>query len=97
MIANHPNLIYELSARTWRNHPRSPDYTIWKDDVQVWPRWLRLIEKNPDRFLVGTDASHHDLRRERAKIESVVGLLRQLSPETRQAVAEGNFERLIGP
>ena len=97
MIADHPNLIYELSARTWRNHPRSPDYTIWKDDVKTWPRWLDLIERNPDRFLVGTDASHHDLRRERAKIESVVSFLKQLSPSTRQAVAQGNFDRLIGP
>ena len=97
MIAEHPNLIYELSARTWRNHPRSPDYTIWKDDVQVWPRWLRLLEENSDRFLVGTDASHHDLRREQAKIASVVSFLAQLSPETREAVAHGNFERLIGP
>ena len=97
MIADHPNLIYELSARTWRNHPRSPDYTIWKDDARVWPRWLRLVEENADRFLVGTDASHHDLRRERGKIESVVGFLKQLSSETRQAVAHGNFERLIDP
>ena len=97
MIATHPNLIYELSARTWRNHPRSPDYTIWKNDVRIWPRWLELIERNPDRFLVGTDASHHDLRREREKIESVVGFLGQLSPEAREAVAHGNFERLVTP
>ena len=96
MIADHPNLIYELSARTWKNHPRSPDYTILQDSVEVWPRWLQLIEENPDRFVVGTDASLHDLGRERLKIESVRSFLLQLSEETREMVAHGNIETLLG-
>ncbi len=96
MIADHPNLIYELSARTWKNHPRSPDYTILQDSVEVWPRWLQLIEENPDRFVVGTDASLHDLGRERRKIESVRSFLSQLSEETREMVAHRNIETLLG-
>ena len=96
MIADHPNLIYELSARTWKNHPRSPDYTILHDGVEVWPRWLQLIEENPDRFVAGTDASLHDLGRERSKIESVRSFLLQLSEETREMVAHGNIETLLG-
>ena len=47
MLERHPNLVYELSARTWPHHPRSPDYTILRDGVQVWPEWLRLIEELP--------------------------------------------------
>ena len=31
MLERHPNLTYELSARTWAEHPRSPDYTILRD------------------------------------------------------------------
>ena len=31
MLERHPNLTYELSARTWPRHPRSPDYTILRD------------------------------------------------------------------
>jgi predicted TIM-barrel fold metal-dependent hydrolase len=54
-----------------------------------------LIEENPDRFIVGTDASHHSLEREKAKIASVSLLLNQLSPETRKKVAEENILRLI--
>ena len=40
MLQRHPNLHYELSARTWPRHPRSPDYTILRDGVAVWPEWL---------------------------------------------------------
>lgn len=96
MLAEHPNLYYELSARTWQAHPRSPDYTILKDGENVWPRWLRLIEDNPRRFLVGTDASHHDLGRERRKLKSVQNLLQQLSPATRRRVAHENLHEVLG-
>ena len=47
MIERHPNLTYELSARTYLRHPRSPDYTIFRNETEVWPRWLGLIEANP--------------------------------------------------
>jgi hypothetical protein len=35
MLDRHPNLYYELSARTWPVHPRSPDYTILRDGSRV--------------------------------------------------------------
>ncbi len=95
MLETHANLYYELSARTWLNHPRSPDYTIFKNASTVWPRWLELIEAIPHRFLVGTDASHHSRQRERMKIVRVQLLLRQLSPQTRRLVAVENVLRLV--
>ena len=94
-LERHPNLVYELSARTWARHPRSPDYTIFRDDARVWPEWLALIEAFPTRFVVGTDASGRDAEDERRKIERVQLLLRQLTAETRAAVAEGNARRLV--
>ncbi|MGO4816207.1 amidohydrolase family protein, partial [Cupriavidus sp. 2MCAB6] len=57
MLERHPNLYYDLSARTWPRHPRSPDYTILQDGRSVWPEWLELIETMPGRFIIGTDAS----------------------------------------
>ncbi len=96
MLEKHPNLIYELSARTWLNHPRSPDYTIFRNASEVWPQWLKLIEFNPRRFVVGTDASHRQIERERRKIERVQLLLQQLRPETRRLVAIENILRLVG-
>lgn len=97
MLEAHPNLYYELSARTWPRHPRSPEYTILRDGVQVWPEWLALIEEKPERFLVGTDASHHRADNEAMKAESVQSFLRQLSPATRERVARANLLGLLPP
>jgi len=96
MLERHPNLYYELSARTWPRHPRSPDYTILRDGREVWPEWLALIEAAPDRFIIGTDASHRSRESEVMKLESVQTFLRQLSPATRARVARTNLLGLLG-
>jgi predicted TIM-barrel fold metal-dependent hydrolase len=93
MLEQHPNLIYELSARTWVEHPRSPDYTILRNETQVWPRWLELIERHPGRFIVGTDAAQRGNDRE--KVDRVRLLLSQLTPSTRALVATGNLDRIL--
>ena len=95
MIENHPNLYYELSARTWLTHPRSSDYTIFKSNSEIWNQWLDLIEKNPERFIVGTDASHHSIGRDRGKIASVHLFLNQLSLQARDRVARTNLLALV--
>ena len=96
MLVRHPNLYYELSARTWPRHPRSPDYTLLRDGVQVWPEWLQLVEEMPTRFLVGTDASHRSAESEAMKFASVQNFLRQLPGPVRDPVARGNLLRLVG-
>ena len=97
MLERHPNLTYELSARTWPQHPRSPDYTILRDGRAVWPQWLALIEAMPERFVVGTDASQRNAEMEAMKFGSVQSFLRQLSPGAREKVARGNLLKLLGP
>ncbi|MEO5881344.1 MAG: TatD family hydrolase [Caldimonas sp.] len=97
MLERHPNLTYELSARTWPVHPRSPDYTILRDGRSVWPQWLALVEAQPERFVVGTDASHRSADSEAMKFASVQSFLRQLSPTVQEKVARGNLLKLIGP
>lgn len=96
MLQRHANLVYELSARTWPRHPRSPDYTILRDGREAWPEWLALIEEQPQRFLVGTDASHRSAASEAMKFESVQNLLRQLGPAAQQRVARDNLMALLG-
>jgi predicted TIM-barrel fold metal-dependent hydrolase len=95
MLEQHRNLYYELSARTWPRHPRSPDYTVLRDGKHVWPEWLELIESNPARFVVGTDASHRSRESEEMKAESVQSFLRQLTPSTRDCVARTNVLALV--
>lgn len=96
MLERHPNLHYELSARTWPRHPRSAAYPIVGADGAIEPAWLALIESMPGRFLAGTDASHHSAASERMKHESVRAFLDQLSAGAREEVARGVLRRLLG-
>ena len=95
MLERHPNLHYELSARTWPRHPRSAAYTIMPGNVLA-AEWKALIEAMPHRFLVGTDASHHVLDNEKMKARSVRDFLDQLSPGARRQVAGGTLLGLLG-
>src|SRR5690606_17159262 len=86
LLERHPNLIYELSARTWSRHPRSPDYTIFRNETSVWPEWLDLVESMPERFLVGTDDSGRSEEGGLANARRVLLFLEQLSPSARRQV-----------
>lgn len=96
MLDRHPNLYYELSARTWPRHPRSPEYTILRDGEKVWPEWLQLIEQRPGRFLVGTDASNRSASDDAMKFASVQNFLVQLSPVARERVGRRTLLELLG-
>jgi predicted TIM-barrel fold metal-dependent hydrolase len=95
MLEAHPNLYYELSARTWPHHPRSPEYTILRDGTAVWPEWLRLVEAMPNRFLVGTDASNRSASADAMKFASVQNFLAQLSPAAREQVGRRTLLQLL--
>jgi predicted TIM-barrel fold metal-dependent hydrolase len=97
MLENHPNLVYDLSARTWSRHPRSPDYTIFRNDSLVWPEWIALIERHSNRVIVGSDASQRSMEDDGRKIDRVRLLLGQLSDTTRKRVAVENVLRLVTP
>ncbi len=96
LLEQYPNLTYELSARTWVVHPRSPDYTILMNEREVWPQWLQLVESMPDRFVVGTDASFRSRESDEQRVQSVQNFLWQLSPPTRNLVAHRNTLTLLG-
>lgn len=96
LLERHPNLVYELSARTWARHPRSPEYTVLRDGTAAWPEWLALVESQPQRFVVGTDAAGRSRANDAMKFESVQNFLRQLSPQARELVGSRNMLRLLG-
>ncbi len=95
MLDSNQNLIVELSMRALENHPRSPDYWILKNSTTIWDKWRQLIETNPRRFIVGSDASHHNLKSDLAKVESVKLLLSQLPQSLQSCVAETNLEVIL--
>ena len=70
-------------------------YTIFRNERDVWPRWLDLIRAYPTRFIIGTDGSQRSLEQDRMKVDRVRLLLSQLTPGTRELVAMGNILRLI--
>lgn len=96
MLDEHPNLTIDLSMRTVEDHPRSPDYWICKAPGQIWPQWLELIEANPSRFVVGSDAAQRDAQADEARLLASKLVLDQLTPGTRAAVGTTNLERLTG-
>lgn len=96
MLAAHARLVIELSMRMLHGHPRSPDYWILEGERRVWPQWLDLIEKHPDRFIVGSDATQRDAEVDAERVASVEVLLAQLSPATRAKVATQNLATLVG-
>lgn len=96
LLERHFNLVYELSARTWPEHPRSADYTILRNGRDAWPQWLALVERLPTRFVVGTDAALRSVAGDREKVASVHSFLAQLAPATRERVAGANLAALLG-
>lgn len=97
ILKAHPRLTIELSMRTVHGHPRSPDYWINESPGKVWPEWLALIEANPGRFIVGSDATQRDPATDEARVRSTFELLRQLTPGTRARVGYQNLDELLRP
>jgi hypothetical protein len=96
MLEAHKNLVVELSMRALEGHPRSPDYWIFKDSNTVWDRWLELIQSNPRRFILGSDASHHTLASDTGKVQSQQKLLGQLPAGVQACVGTKNLEVVLG-
>ncbi len=96
MLKAHTNLTIELSMRMFEGHPRSPDFWILKEPGHIWPQWLTLIQNNPSRFIVGTDATNAKVNnKDKEKARSVQLLLSQLKEPARTRVARENLQVLL--
>jgi len=98
MLDRHPNLYADLSALSpvWY---KLAGMQALPPGLQIEsPEWIRLMEAYSDRLLFGVDASF---------VKAYVGLpdivawvkdnvFSQLSPQTAEAIAHGNAERLFG-
>ena len=76
---------------------RDEDGSILDDDdgdARVKDEWVALIEKYPNNFILGSDIVA-DFRKYRAEIRKYNALLKQLTPDTRTKVANGNFVRIM--
>jgi len=87
LLAKYPRLMGELSYR--------PGLTC--DDGKLCPDWRALIERHPDRFLVGSDTwvnqrwQHYD-----ATMQGYRAWLGELPTDIARRIAWGNAARLFG-
>lgn len=86
MLRKNKNLYIDLSFVVLEN------YIMPKGEVEE--NWVRLIEKHPTRFLIGTDylGGYKDFY----EIKKFVPLLDSLKNETAVNLASKNFERILG-
>lgn len=88
-FAKYPNLYVDLSWLVY--------YRIILLNGEVAKEWLPVIEKYPDRFMIGTDFTGHFLPGEQYEsvIRSYDKLLNALTPKTARMMARENFLGLI--
>lgn len=84
MLKRNNNLYIDLSFVVLEN------YIMPKGKIE--PEWIALIEKHPNRFLIGSDylGSYHDFY----ELKKFIPLLDSLSKETSEKISRGNFNRL---
>ncbi len=95
LMKKHANLYADLSIRALHSPRDSREASIFHDENKVKALWLELIEKFPDRFMVGLDESSAQYREHEASFAWMAKLLSQLSPSAGRKVAVENIERIL--
>lgn len=93
LLARHANLMVDLSGMHYLRKP-----SLATEGGPLNPAWKRLVEKMPDRFLMGMDVWARHLF-EPATLDRLMRwtrrILGELSPEVAQKVAYSNAARLF--
>ncbi|MGH9365592.1 MAG: amidohydrolase family protein [Thermoanaerobaculia bacterium] len=96
LLAQHPNLLCELSGRDDRSRP-NPEVRrrimITNEGRQLQSEWKALLEDYSDRFLVGTDSANPG--QYQGIVDFFRAVLAQLTPEAARRIAHGNALRLF--
>ena len=91
MLSEYPNLYYDISWVVFDEHINDADTNPNADSLHAW---AALIEKYPDRFVIGTDiVAHFDDYGD--EITKYYTLLDILSPETARMISKDNILRII--
>ena len=88
MLRSNPNLYYDISWIVYEEY-------IAKDEASL-DKWAELIEKYPDRFMIGSDkVGHWDTYP--GEITKYAPLVARLSPDTAWALCSENILLLVDP
>jgi predicted TIM-barrel fold metal-dependent hydrolase len=96
LLAQHPNLLCELSQRDDRPRPTSEfrrRVMITDEGRQLRSEWKAVLEDYSDRFLVGTDTANPG--QYQGLVDFFRAVLAQLTSETARRIAHGNALRLF--
>jgi Xaa-Pro aminopeptidase len=95
MMKKYQNLYADLSIRALYRPRDMREASIFFNETTLKPLWREVIEKYPDRFVVGLDEESAGYRDHALYFEWMGKLLGQLSPATARKVALENIERLL--
>jgi predicted TIM-barrel fold metal-dependent hydrolase len=94
LLGRHPNLVVDLSGMHFQRKP-----ALASEKGPLEPDWKALIEKMPDRFVIGIDVWAPRLF-EPAMLDRLMRwtrrILGELKPEVAERVAYGNAAALFG-
>jgi predicted TIM-barrel fold metal-dependent hydrolase len=96
LLSNYPNVTLDLSWVVFEQEIILANRFDVDGDPMIKPAWIELIEKYPDRFMIGSDkvGSFADYRSEIRKWDA---LLKRLQPKTREMIAQTNFLQIMPP
>ena len=94
LLSKYPNVTVDLSWVVFEQEIILANRFDVNGDPMIDPAWIMLIEKYPNRFMIGSDkvGSFAGYRNEIRKWDA---LLRQLQPKTREMVAQSNFLQIM--
>ena len=94
LLNNNPNLYVDISWIFFENYVRGSLISDESDADSYTDMWAALIEKYPDRFMIGSDAVGHWAAYP-STIQKYYLLLDRLKPETVKKICRDNILSLI--
>lgn len=94
LLHNHPNLYVDISWVFFDNYVRNKLHLNNNDEDIYTDMWAALIEKHPDRFMIGSDIVGHWAGYEK-EIKKYYLLLDRLKPETAGKICRKNILSLL--
>ena len=94
-MARHPNLLMSLNVLPQFPFPQN---LALKASGPIDPEWVKLVERYPDRFLLGSDQFYRELCPSCKMIDSLTPSLRWLQllpPDLSQKIALDNPRRVF--
>jgi len=89
LLLAHSNLYMEIKA-----DPLAMGKNYLLENGKLAPKWLKLLEEFPDRFIIGSDQKYPEPPGTVQRWQEVVGLFNQLPSDIRRKIGMQNVARI---